>query len=246
VIFDLDPQLRWAFCMTHPDDEISICVWIKTLVENGNPVFLSWTHDTPEREAEGRAAAALMGVPPQHLKFFGSPDGRVVEHIPSLLIEFADWFAQIRPDRVCCGAFEQGHIDHDATNFIVNRTFRGPVFEIPFYHTYLVRLQRINRFADHRGEEIKALDKFEQKFKKLVAKQYPSTNIWSVLLWYEVLQGSRLRRAELAQTERMRLQTHHDFLTPNLPPKLADRVKCSEKWRRWERAVKAVSIISSP
>src|SRR5579871_4435618 len=196
MIFDRDPSLRWAFCMTHPDDEISICAWIKFLVENQNQVFLSWTHSTPEREREARAAAALIGVHQDHLRFFNAPDGDVVDHIASLVQPFKDWFSIVKPDRVCCGAFEQGHIDHDSTNFVVNQAFHGPVLEIPFYHSYIVRLQRINRFADPRGEEVRPLDKFEQRFKKMLAKQYPSQRIWSVLLWYEVLQGSKLRRVE--------------------------------------------------
>jgi len=246
LIFDPDPHLRWAFCMTHPDDEISICGWIKWLVENGNEVFVSWTHSTPEREGEGRATAALMGVKQDHLRFFGAPDGNVVDHIERLVPEFSEWFAFARPDRVCCGAFEQGHIDHDATNFIVHQAFQGLVFEIPFYHTYLVKLQRINRFADHRGEEIRHLDKFEQRFKKLIARQYPSQNIAGLLFWYEVFQAITLRKFELARTERMRMQTHKDFLQPNLPPRLASRVRECDLWRRWERAIRDFQTEARP
>jgi LmbE family N-acetylglucosaminyl deacetylase len=220
--------------MTHPDDEISICAWIKRLADNGNPVFISWTHSHPVRESEARAAATLLGVPESHLHFFRAPDGHVVDHIPHLIPEFEQWFKRVEPDRVCCGAFEQGHIDHDSTNYIVNQTFRGPIFEIPFYHSYMVRLQRINRFADPRGEEVRDLTRDEQRFKKLIAKQYPSQNIWSVLLWYEVLQGSKLKRVELARTERMRLQTHRDWLQPNLPERLARRVRRCAIWQRWE------------
>ncbi len=228
--------------MTHPDDEISICAWIKHLADVGCDVFLSWTHSTPEREAEARAAAAFLGVPQSRLMFFAAPDKGIAEELGSLIPRFEEWIGDVRPDRVCCGAFEQGHIDHDATNFLVNRSFRGPVFEIPFYYSYIVRLQRINRFADPRGQEIRSLDKDEQKFKRLIAKQYPSQNIWSVLLWYEVLQGSKLKRAELARTERMRLQTHRDFLSPNLPPRLAQRVRRYPIWQRWERAVRQFTI----
>jgi len=242
VIFDPDPGLRWAFCMTHPDDEISICGWIKRLTANGNSVFLSWTHSTERRQREARAAAAVLGVPEANLRFFGARDGGVVDEIGRLEPEFREWFRTVRPDRVCCGAFEQGHIDHDATNFLVNRTFSGAVLEIPFYYSYIVRLQRINRFADPRGEEVRHLDIDEQRFKKLIARQYPSTNVWSVLLWYELFQGSKLRRVDLARTERMRLQTHRDFLTPNLPPRLAERVRRCEKWQRWERAVRGLGV----
>jgi LmbE family N-acetylglucosaminyl deacetylase len=245
MIFDPDPRLRWAFCMTHPDDEISICAWIKFLVDNGNEVFVTWTHSTPVREAEAHAAATLLGLNSSHLHFFGAPDRDVIDNIPELLPRFAEWMSRVQPDRVCCGAFEQGHIDHDSTNYLVNRTYAGPVFEIPFYHTYLVRLQRINRFADPRGEEVRQLTLDEQRFKKLIAKQYPSQNIWSVLLWYEVLQGSKLKRVELARTERMRLQTHRDFLSPNLPLRLAERVRRCSTWTRWEQAIRKLQVSSS-
>jgi LmbE family N-acetylglucosaminyl deacetylase len=226
--------------MTHPDDEISICAWIKKLSENGNPVFLSWSHSTPEREQEACTAASLMQVPADHLHFFGALDGAVVDQIPDLIPEFRTWFKATRPDRVCCGAFEQGHIDHDATNLIVNRSFKGPIFEIPFYHTYLVRLQRLNRFSDPRGEEVRQLERHERIFKRLIARQYPSQNIWSVLMWQEVLSGSRMRHVDLARTERMRLQMHRDFLTPNQPPRLAERVRRCETWKRWETAVRGL------
>lgn len=240
MIFDADPKLRWAFCMTHPDDEISICAWIRRLTAGGARVHMSWTHSTPEREAEARRAADLLGVPAERLHFFGAPDGDVLDHIPQLLPQFKAWFAEVAPDRVCCGAFEQGHLDHDSTNYLVCHAFSGPVYEIPFYHTYLARLQRINRFADPRGEEVRRLDRDEQAFKRALAKRYPSQNIWSVLLWYEVLQKSRLQWSQLAQTERMRIQTHRDFLTPNLPPRLAAKVRRSVRWRRWEHAVSAL------
>lgn len=237
MVFDLDPSLRWAFCMTHPDDEISICAWMKRLVDNGNPVFLSWTHSTPQRELEGRAAAGLMGLPSENLRAFGAPDGDVVDHIAELIPQFEEWFRLVRPDRVVCGAFEQGHLDHDSTNYIVNHAFEGPVYEVPFYHTYLVRAQRFHEFAEPTGQEVRRLTPAEQKFRKLIARQYPSQNIWTLLLLYEALQTLRMKRKELVSTERMRLQTHKDFLSPSLPPRLAERVRGCAKWQRWEGAV---------
>ncbi len=231
--FDTDPDIRWLFCMTHPDDEISICAWIRRLTENGNQVFMSWAHSTPERESEGRAVAEILGVPQDHLMFFGAADGVVVNEIPRLLDEYSAWLQIVQANRICCGAFEQGHIDHDATNFIVNSTFKGPVFEIPFYHTYLARAQIINRFADPSSQEVLPLTSEERRLKTHVARQYPSQNIWSILLWYETWQQARLRPVELRKTERMRLQTHKDFRTPNLPPRLAKRVTDCKTWRTW-------------
>ena len=227
------------FCMTHPDDEISICAFIRRLVLNGNEVFISWTHSKPVREKEGRKVATLLGVPQEHLRFFNATDGKVCDEIPDLLPRFKAWMDEVKPDRVCCGAFEQGHIDHDSTNFLVSESFKGPMFEIPFYHTYLTRLQTLNRFSDPRGEEILELNEEEQDFKRTIAKCYPSQNIWSVLLWYEISQNVRGRRMQLAKTERMRQQVHFNFRRPNHPPKLARRVKQSKTWKRWKSAIRA-------
>ncbi len=236
--FSTDPKLRWLFCMTHPDDEISICIWIRRLVANGNAVHMSWTHSNPIREREGRQVAEMLGVPQENLHFLSASDGAVCDEIPTLLPTFRQLMQTVSPDRVCCGAFEQGHIDHDSTNYLVNATFEGPIFEIPFYHTYLTRLQRINRFSDPAAEEVLLLQREEQTFKKKIAHQYPSQNIWSVLLSYEVWQTVRLKPIELANSERMRLQTHNDFSTPNHPPALSRRVLKSPTWNRWLMALK--------
>lgn len=227
--------------MTHPDDEISICAWIRRLAQNGNPVFVSWTHSNPTREREARSVAKLLGLPQDHLFFFGATDGSVCEEIPSLIPRFQKMVETVRPDRICCGAFEQGHLDHDATIFVVSRVFDGPILEIPFYHTYLTRLQRINRFSISTGEEILHLSPDEQKLKKRIARQYPSQNIWRVLLSYEVWQKARLKPIELAKSERMRFMTHDDFRMPNHPPRLSRRVRGSKAWHRWRRALRAAA-----
>jgi hypothetical protein len=238
--FDFDPQLRWMFCMTHPDDEISICATIRRLVRNGNIVYLSWTHSNPVREKEARAFAKLVGVPEERLRFFGATDGSVCDEIPRLLPQFEAWMREARPDRVCCGAFEQGHIDHDATNYLVYRSHDGPIFEIPFYHTYLTRIQTLNRFSHSEGESTIELDRDEQDFKRQVAKGYPSQNIWSVVFWYEIYQIVRLRGMQLAKSERMRPQRHFDYTKPNHPPALSKVIERSSTWQRWLVAMSRV------
>jgi LmbE family N-acetylglucosaminyl deacetylase len=236
--FDLDPNLRWLFCMTHPDDEISICAFVRRLVLNGNQVFISWTHSKPVREREARKVAKLLGVPQTHLRFFHATDGQVCHEIPELLSQFRSLVKEVGPDRICCGAFEQGHIDHDATNFLVSHSFDGPIYEIPFYHTYLTRLQILNRFSDGIGQEILPLTEPEQEFKLSVARSYPSQNIWRILLLYELSHKMLGRRKLLMKTERMRLQSHFNYRRPNHPPKLARRVKNCETWKRWKSAVR--------
>jgi D-glycero-beta-D-manno-heptose 1-phosphate adenylyltransferase len=238
-VFDPDPSLRWLFCMTHPDDEISICVWIRRLTDQGNEVFLSWTHDTEVRRSEAYRAADSLGVPRDRLFFHAAEDRKAIDHLPELSASFERMMDEVEPDRVACGAYEQGHIDHDTTNYLVNRTFFGHVFEIPFYFTYLTRRPKINRFAVPDGQEVLRLTPEEQKFKVWMAKQYPSQAIFRNLLLAEARQRlTRLRPDRLRATERMRLQVHKDFLVPNLPERYAKYVVRSRHWRRWEAKIR--------
>lgn len=236
-LFDNRRNLKWLFWMTHPDDEIAICAWIRRLVAAEKPVYLCWSHSDPEREAEARAAADLLGVPQDHLRFFNGRNRTLCHHLSEILPPAQEWVDHVKPDRICCGAFEQGHMDHDATNMLVNRIYRGPVLEIPFYHNWATAVQTFNRFTIPKGEEILELTEDEQDFKKRLAKMYPSQRIWNNLLMYEALQTARLKRGELVATERMRLQTHKDFLRPNHPPVLAAKLRNTRKWRRWAEAV---------
>ncbi|CAN5389328.1 hypothetical protein BH11ARM2_BH11ARM2_23860 [soil metagenome] len=236
-IFDPDPSLRWLFCLTHPDDEISVCAWIKRLAENGNEVHLSWTHALPVRVEEAREVAKALGVSQENLHFHGGTDGSVCDEIGILKQRFQTMMEAVKPDRVVCGAFEQGHLDHDATNVLVNLTYRGPVLEAPFYHVYLTRLQTLNRFSDPRGQEIRELSREERAFKIQVARMYPSQNIWSILFWHESVRRATFRRSELLLNERLRLQFHHDWRTPQHPERLRKKVEASPKWQRWLAAM---------
>lgn len=238
-LFDFDPSLKWLFAMTHPDDELSVCGFIHRLAEAGAEVHLSWTHSNPEREAEGRRAAAMLGVAPDRLKFHGATDGRVAEEMPALLPRFRAHIESIRPDRVVCGAFEQGHVDHDATNWLVSRSFSGPVIEAPFYHTYVSAIQTINEFADPEGQQTLALSPSELEMKQRLSRLYESQRIGDLVIWFEVWQAVRLRPLGFWKREKLRLQTHRDYLVPNLPGRLKAAVLRSRRWERWLRAVEA-------
>ena len=231
-LFDLSKR-RWLFCMTHPDDEISICAWIKRLTANGNDVYLSWTHSTPVREAESRKVAALLGVPDSNLFFYSAKDGEVSAEFEKLLPIFRGMIDQVKPDVVACGAFEQGHPDHDTTNVLVNCSFDGQVLEIPFYHTYAVKLQTVNAFSDPTGQSVLALTPEEVRLKRMVAKQFVSQNIWRVLFWFEIWQSLLCQRANLSSREVMRMQGHKVFRIPNHPAVLAAKIEQNETWQTW-------------
>lgn len=238
-LFDPDPSQRWLFCLTHPDDEVAISAWIRRLVQSGAPVWLSWTHYNEVREREARAGAEWIGVPQDRLLFHSGADGRICEQMGDLLGGFREMFERVRPDRVVCCAFEQGHLDHDATNRIVNEAWAGPVLEFPMYHTYLIAMQVIGRFADPAGEETLTLTAEERRWKVALLDRYPSQTIKRNAVWYQRLAWLVGRQSDLLSQERMRQQTHRVFETPNLPEPLRSRVERSDPWQRWLTALAA-------
>jgi len=223
--------------MTHPDDEISICAWIKRLCDAGAEVHINWTHSNPVREREARRVAAILGVPEPNLTFMHGVDGKVCEDMAAMLPKFQEMIETVKPDRIACGAYEQGHLDHDATNWLVNHSFSGPVFEIPFYYPYSRRLQTMNSFSLYEGVERIGLTPIEAKLKIKVAKAYESQNIWSVLWWYEAWHYTKLKPAQLRKRELMRLQGNTDFRSPNHPDPIRREIEACASWIRWIRAV---------
>lgn len=232
--------------MTHPDDELSILGWMRRLVRAGAEVHVGWTHAIPVREAEARAVMSEVGVPPANLVFFDGVDGGICDQLPELLPSFRAWLDRVRPDFAACGAFEQGHLDHDGTHWLLGQAFAGPRFEIPFYHTYVTRLQRFNRFADPSGEFILEMDPEERAWKKRMARMYRSQRIWSLLVMYELGWTAVGRRPRLLWTERMRPVTAVDYRVPNLPAPLREKVERTARWRRWKAAMERIERETTP
>ncbi len=209
-------------------------------------MYLSWTHATEGRRREAEGFARAAGVPPERLFFHGATDGSVCDEIGSLLPRFDRMMFAAKPDVVACGAFEQGHLDHDATNFLVNRTHGrrgGTVAEIPFYHAYTSRVQRFNRFSGVGGEvERRDLDAEDRRFKTAVARGYPSQNIYALILWHEAARLATGRRPDLRGRELLRVQTHREWRAPNHPARLRARVERCARWGRWLAAMERLSV----
>lgn len=242
--FDFNPQLRWLFWPTHPDDEMGIVMLLRRLVKARATVFVAWTHSNPEREQESREVMRRIGVPQENLAFLGATDGNIPEEMPELLPRFQRIIARAKPDRMACCAFEQGHLDHDATHVLVRKAFSGPVFEWPMYHSYITKMQHMGRFADPTGVEALILEPDEQALKVELAKCFPSTNLTEVLAWYEIWRSLAADPSKLRTTEYLRLATHADFRMPNLPDPMRTKVRACIHWHRWLTALAALEQVA--
>ncbi|MEX2242542.1 MAG: PIG-L family deacetylase [Fimbriimonadaceae bacterium] len=238
--FDVGREERVLFVFTHPDDELTLSAFISRLVKSGIHVHICWIHSTPVREAESRKAMGALGLDQANLTFFCAKDGALVDEIAALKPLLREHVERTEPTRVVTNAFEQGHLDHDATNLMVNMCFEGPVFEVPLYHTYVASCPRLAHFSDPTGEEFIELTPVERKTKKRLVRMYPSQTVRRNVVLYQLVHTLSLRRPPLFLKERLRLQTHKDFLAPNHPPAIAKRVAASAKWKRWVAAVRNV------
>lgn len=237
--FEINPNDRWLFAFTHPDDEISILSFVKRLTNSNAKVYAGWSVATETREQEARNVMQKIGVPQENLRFFQMPDKSACDHLPELTNLWKTYIEEIKPTKIAMGAFECGHIDHDSTHFAV--THAAPEihkFEIPWYHTYLTRLPVMHRFADSSNEHIINLTNEEWNEKKELSKMYPSQNIARLLLWYW-LAGKFGLRPGLQKVERMRELTHTNYETPNLPEPLKTKVMQCDTWKRWIAAIKS-------
>lgn len=235
--FDVGQGERVLFAFSHPDDEMVVAAFLQRLTQQGTPAQFCWLHSTPVREEESRAAMSVLGLAGDYLTFLSAPDGKILESIPEIEPEVRALIERFRPTRVVTQAFEQGHIDHDATNFIVHRCFDGPIFEVPCYHTYLTRVPRILRFADPVGEETIELTQDERRMKKGLVRLYGSQSLRRNLMLYKILFGMTFRDTAFFAKERMRLQGQIDYTRPNLPEPTASKVATSATWRHWRQAV---------
>lgn len=240
--FDVTQSERVLFVFTHPDDELVLAAFIKRLIVKSIPIHVCWTHSTPLREKESRAVFSLLGLSQSDLTFFDAPDGRVLESIPSLLPLMKGVIVAFAPTRVYVNAFEQGHIDHDATNLLANLCFNGPIFEAPLYHTYLKQVPVLNRFSSREREEVITLTSEEIALQRKLINMYPSQTVQRNMLLYSILKIMQFQKPDLFGTERCRLQVHKDFLTPNHSPELATKIVASELWKRWVGVVRPMII----
>jgi len=237
VVFRATQNDQWGFVFPHPDDEISIIGWMSHLVQHGISVSALWMHSTPVREAESRAVMERVGA--TDLTFLAAPDGHLADTLQEWEPHLQSWFACRAITHPVTVAFEQGHLDHDATNWLVNRNSCGPVREVPLYHPYSRKILRANAFAGQGISESRTLNSDEFQLRCSLLESYPSQRIGTILRTYRAVHRL-FGNPDPFRIERMRIQTWTKFDTPNHADPLRQEILQSQPWARWISALKDV------
>jgi LmbE family N-acetylglucosaminyl deacetylase len=236
-LFDFDAEQRWLFVFAHPDDEITVAATLRRLVQQGAAMRLLWLHSTPVRRAESLEAVALLGIPPADCQFLAFADGSFTKDLPNLISAIAKEAGSFGPGAIVTHAYENGHLDHDATSFAVSMAATCPVLEFPEYWPYTPRIRAIHRFADPTGEHVSALSHEEQRLKREMLKLYRTQTISRMLPLFELAARLAGRRPSFSGCERLRLTVAKNWLEPAVPARYAAQVLRSREWRTWVEAV---------
>lgn len=182
----------------------------------------------------------MLGVSPDCLTFLEGTDRHLPEKMPQLLPQVRRVVDSVVPDRVVVGAFEQGHLDHDATHLLVREAFAGAMFEFPEYHPYTRLFPVLGRFsAESAGDERIELSELELLQKRQLCTQYPSQRI-AQNLWAADLRARLSGELPLGTREFLRpVPAKPDYATPQHGPRLREEIEGSERWARWLRALAA-------
>lgn len=242
-LFDWDRPRCWLFCFTHPDDELAIAASMRRLVQSGHEVHCSWTHTTEVRTREAIHAMELVGVGSDRMTFFDGTDGEVCNEMGRLAPKFRELLDSVRPDVVVTGAFEQGHLDHDSTSFLIHQHFDGEIIEFPLYFWYRWRsVQIINRFSSPSDQQVIDLTKDEIRFKVEMARRYPSQTIYNALTLNHLKDLITFSRPRTVERELVRISPRPDFGKPNHHEALGRKIARSPRWKKWERALEQMRL----
>ena len=151
---------RYLFLFPHPDDDVFVAGLMRRLLRGRATITGAWLTsggaggDSVVREQEIEAAMDILGLPPDGRVLLRLPDMGLLGVMGSGADLVAGLIARYRPHGVFVTAFEGGHVDHDAANFIAAEAVRragadAALFEYPTYNasgSARTRGLRINGF----------------------------------------------------------------------------------------------------
>ncbi len=144
-VMGLPTSAKYLFLFAHPDDDVLISGTMKMLIDRGAEVHGAWLGSGDflgqgqTRRAERAKAAKIMGLKKSQMHILEIPDTHMLRDLQQAATKVTDLFSKVKPDIVFVTAFEGGHPDHDAANFLAyeasRRTGLSPkLFEFPLYN----------------------------------------------------------------------------------------------------------------
>ncbi len=162
-----EPTRRVLLYCAHPDDEVFLCAKMKEIMEMGNELHVAWLTSGDLfgqgelREKELTLAADMLGIGPHNRHLFRLPDMGLVRHLRQATDFVTTLIHQVGPTHVFVPAYEGGHPDHDALNFVgytvwqqIDRSFC--LLEFPLYNgtgPFFFLWLRVNSFP-HGKEKV--------------------------------------------------------------------------------------------
>jgi len=151
---------RFVFLFGHPDDEVLICGTMMLLMERGAEVHGIWVISSDfrgkghKRESELARAMRVLRLPEKQVHLLRVPDLGIHRELDRAANLVAEIFQRVQPHAVVADAFEGGHPDHDAVNFLAYEGLRrtgitAKLYEYPLYNgtgPFHVWKWRINDF----------------------------------------------------------------------------------------------------
>lgn len=136
---------NYLFLFAHPDDEVFIAGTMKQLLVRGAELHGVWVTSGDyfgkgaQREAELSRAADILGLPGRWRHLLRLPDLGLLRELDRAADKTARLLRETAPDVVFANAFEGGHPDHDAVNFLAYEAsfragIRPQIFEFPLYN----------------------------------------------------------------------------------------------------------------
>lgn len=216
--------------VAHPNDEFGLAATLRAHVNAGDEVWAAWfARDDRDdvrvlRRAEAHMAMSRIGVPAEHLLEADLPAVDLASQLPEVVLAAREARRIVRPTLVYVPAFEGGHPDHDALNFVAWETFAldgVAVREFPIYRhssskSWLRRVPSFGQLLPGVSDpDVKQLGPGERGFKRGLWRVYKTQRpLFDVLLR---LSGDR---RHFFTTEETRPLPLRDYTKPPHDPPL--------------------------
>ena len=158
----LDKNAKYLFMLAHPDDEVLITGTMKQLLDQGAVLEAAWVTcgeyfgNIETRLAELASVTAILGLKEESIHLLRLPDLGLVSMLNEAADKISELLTSVKPDAIVCNAYEGGHPDHDAINFLAYEAsyragLKPKLYEFPLYNatgSILYFRWRLNTFPD--------------------------------------------------------------------------------------------------